>query len=233
MAELMSAVPDQRLFWDRWHETHTTAGKGSHGDDSLQIFADNLPHGKRLRVLELGCGQGKQAIHLARSGHYVCAVDRSPVAIAAAERNAADAGVAVEFTEHDMTYGLPYQDNSFTGAFSHLSLHYFDDAVMRDIINELTRVLQPGGLLFFTVRSTRDPFYGLGDWLSRDMYCYEGHVRRFFDREYVLKELADWDVHMAEYYNIGGDRRANPGIYLRVLANLHSTCRRKPVRCRR
>jgi SAM-dependent methyltransferase len=223
MAELMSMIPDQDLFWDRWHETHTTAGQGSHGDDALKIFADHLPSGRRLRVLELGCGQGKQAIHLASSGHYVSAFDRSSVAIAAAQQNAADAGVAVEFSEHDMTYDLPYQDQFFAGAFSHLSLHYFDDALTQEIFSELARVLQPGGLLFFTVRSTRDPFYGLGDWLSRDMYCHDGHVRRFFDREFVLKELADWDVHIAEYYKIGGDRRANPGIYLRVLANLPST----------
>jgi SAM-dependent methyltransferase len=219
MTEVISEVPDQRVFWDRWHESHTTAGKGSHGDDALRIFIDRLPEdGQGLRVLELGCGQGKQAIDLARSGYRVSAFDRSPVAITAARHNAERAGVPVDFAEHDMTQSLPYEAQAFSGAFSHLSLHYFDDLKTREIFNELARVLEPGGLLFFTARSVQDPFYGRGDWLGRDLYCHEGHVRRFFDKEHISKDLIDWNVHFAEYYKIDGDRKVNPGIYVRVLA---------------
>ena len=228
MADVMSVVPDQWVFWNRWHETHTTAGMGSHADDALRIFIDNLPVGERLRVLELGCGQGKQAIELARSGYRVSAFDRSPVAITAAQRNAGDAGMLVDFSEHDMTRGLPYRSGLFSGAFSHLSLHYFDDPASSEIFSELARVLKPGGLLFFTARSVRDPFYGQGDWLSKDLYCHEGHVRRFFDREYIFKELGDWDVHFADYYKVDGDRKANPGIYIRVLATLPSVHLSRP-----
>jgi SAM-dependent methyltransferase len=219
MGEVISVVPDQRVFWDEWHETHTTAGKGTHGDDALRIFIDSLPAGERLRVLELGCGQGKQAIDLARLGYRVSAFDRSSVAITAARHNAEKARVAVDFSENDMTCELPYPAQIFSGVFSHLSIHYFDDLKTREILNESARVLKPGGILFFTARSVRDPFYGKGDWLSRDLYCYEGHVRRFFDEEYVSKELAGWKVHFAKYYKIDGDRKANPGIYIRVLAS--------------
>jgi SAM-dependent methyltransferase len=220
MTQVIAVAPDQRIFWDRWHETHTTAGKGTHADDALRIFVDNLRNRGRLRLLELGCGQGKQAVDLARSGYRVSAFDRSPVAIAAARHNAEEAEVKVHFLEHDMTQALPYQSRTFSGAFSHLSVHYFDDVKTREIFNEVARVLKPGGLFFFTARSVRDPFHGQGDWLGRDLYCHEGHVRRFFDEEYVLKEMADWNVHFADYYKIDGDRKANPGIYIRVLATL-------------
>ena len=37
---------------------------------------DNLPAGDLFRVLELGCGQGEQAIDLARSGYRVHALLR-------------------------------------------------------------------------------------------------------------------------------------------------------------
>jgi methylase of polypeptide subunit release factors len=52
-----------------------------------------LPAGDWLRVFEFGCGQGKQAIGLARSGYRVSSFDGSPVAITAARRNAEKAGV--------------------------------------------------------------------------------------------------------------------------------------------
>lgn len=218
MAKAWFSVPDQELFWNQWHETHTTAGKGSHGSDALAIFMRHLASRDPLCLLEIGCGQGKEAITLARAGYRVSAFDRSPVAITAAKANAAREGVSVDFQEHDAALPLPYASSRFSGIFSHLSVHYFDDVTMRGIFSELARVLKPGGVLFFTARSVLDPFYGQGDYLGRDLYCLEGHVRRFFDEAYIRDELADWDIRFTEIYKIVGDRKANPGNYLRVLA---------------
>jgi SAM-dependent methyltransferase len=218
MAKALFSVPDQELFWDCWHETHTTAGKGTHSSDALRIFMRHLQPGVRLPLLEVGCGQGKAAISLARAGHRVTAFDRSHVAIAAARRNAELGHVDVDLTEHDITQAFPYASNRFSGVFSHLSIHYFDDATTRAIFSEIGRVLKPGGILFFTARSVLDPFYAQGDYLSRDLYCLEGHVRRFFDEASVRDELTDWDVRFTEIYKVVGDRKANPGSYLRVLA---------------
>ena len=43
-------------------------------------FFDSLP-GSRLRVLDLGCGQGRDALFIARLGHAVVGVDHSPTGI--------------------------------------------------------------------------------------------------------------------------------------------------------
>ena len=83
MAGVLSVVPDPRTCRDGWHEYHGTAGKGSHGDDSLRIFIDDHPAGNRPGVLEVGCGQGKQ----------VTGLGRSPVAITAVRHSAEKAGV--------------------------------------------------------------------------------------------------------------------------------------------
>ena len=72
MASVISVVPGPWIFWDRWHEFHTTAGKGSRGDGALRIFMDDLPAGELFRVSAFG---------------------RSPVAIIAARHNAEKAGV--------------------------------------------------------------------------------------------------------------------------------------------
>jgi hypothetical protein len=72
MAGVLSVVHDLRTFWDRWHECHAIAGKGSSGDDALRIFLDNHLAGDRLPVTAFG---------------------RSPVAITAARHNAGKAGV--------------------------------------------------------------------------------------------------------------------------------------------
>jgi ubiquinone/menaquinone biosynthesis C-methylase UbiE len=64
------------------------------------------------RVLNVGCGGGREAIALARLGHAVTAVDLMETFLAAAREHAARAGVAVEFRAADVT-DLPFPDGSF------------------------------------------------------------------------------------------------------------------------
>ncbi|MER7110507.1 class I SAM-dependent methyltransferase [Streptomyces sp. NPDC000229] len=81
------------------------------------------------RALDLGCGPGRNALHLASLGFEVDAVDLSPVAIAWAEERAREAGAAVRFhrgdaftlvgTELTGTYDLIYD----SGCFHHLPPH--------------------------------------------------------------------------------------------------------------
>ena len=217
MTKAAIAVPDQRLFWDRWHGKHAHASHTEHSKDALRTFASALPQSEDLRLLEIGCGQGREAVALARNGFRVSAFDHSSVAIAAAKTNAIREDVRVDFVEHDAAQPLPYASGTFGGTFAHLSLHYFDHLTTRGIFAEIARVLKPSGVLLFTVRSDRDPLFGQGDCIGAKTFCREGHVRHFFDKPYVEDMLLHWDIQLAEYYDTS-DREINPGVFIRVLA---------------
>jgi SAM-dependent methyltransferase len=211
------AVPDQQAFWDGWHEEHSVASHTRHSQDALDRFVSALPH-EGGSVLEIGCGQGREARGLAARGLRVSAFDHSGVAISIAKSTAWAGGAPVDFRRHDATEPLPYRSAHFDGVFAHLSLHYFSDDRTRLLINEIARVLTPSGVLFFTVRSDRDPLHGYGARLEADMYCLRGHVRHFFSAAYARDILSDWQVRLVDYYDT---RRAtlNPGVFLRVLAH--------------
>jgi SAM-dependent methyltransferase len=81
------------------------------------------------RALDLGCGAGRNAIHLARAGFTVDAVDLSPAAIAWATERAREAGAAVRFHCGD-AFALaatdlagPYDLIHDSGCFHHLPPH--------------------------------------------------------------------------------------------------------------
>jgi SAM-dependent methyltransferase len=55
------------------------------------------------RALDLGCGTGRDAVHLAQRGWTVTGVDAVPRALDAARKRAAAAGVSVQWMEGDVT----------------------------------------------------------------------------------------------------------------------------------
>jgi SAM-dependent methyltransferase len=57
----------------------------------------------RGRALDLGCGTGRDAVHLAQQGWTVTAVDAVPMALGEARERARRAGVEVDFRQGDVT----------------------------------------------------------------------------------------------------------------------------------
>jgi SAM-dependent methyltransferase len=94
------------------------------------------------RALDLGCGPGRNALHLAAAGFSVDAVDLSPAAIEWAQERAGDADVrflcgdafTLELGEYDFVYD--------SGCFHHLPPHR-----RVSYLSLLDRSLKPGGHL--------------------------------------------------------------------------------------
>jgi SAM-dependent methyltransferase len=109
------------------------------------------------RALDLGCGPGRNAVHLASAGFTVDAVDLSPAAIAWAKDRARDAGTEVHFhcgdafalTATDL--GGPYDLIYDSGCFHHLPPHR-----RISYLALLDRSLAPGGHLPHLLRGRRD-----------------------------------------------------------------------------
>ena len=102
------------------------------------------------RALDVGCGPGRNAVHLAAAGFTVDAVDLSSTAIAWAEERAREAGVEVDFRCGDAFAATgPYDLIYDSGCFHHLPPHR-----RISYLALLDRALAPGGhfaLTCFTI----------------------------------------------------------------------------------
>lgn len=102
------------------------------------------------RALDVGCGPGRNAVHLAAAGFTVDAVDLSGEAIAWASDRAREAGVTVDFRCGDAFAATgPYDLIYDSGCFHHLPPHR-----RVSYLAMLDRALAPGGhfaLTCFTV----------------------------------------------------------------------------------
>jgi 2-polyprenyl-6-hydroxyphenyl methylase/3-demethylubiquinone-9 3-methyltransferase len=107
--------------------------------------------GPQQRVLDLGCGAGFLANHLAAQGHRVTGLDTTAEALAVARAH--DVTRTATYELGDATR-LPYPDASFDVVCALDLLEHVDDPVR--LIAEVGRVLRPGGLFFFhTFNRTR------------------------------------------------------------------------------
>lgn len=212
-------LPEQLTFWDAWHRE-----RGASGDDDVhrelrELFLARLP--KRSDVLDIGCGQGHDLRAMARKGHRVAGVDFSSVAIQQARKRVCGWNLTrrrnVDLRIHDIADRLPFEDGQFAGVYSHLALHYFHDDVTRRIFGEIHRVLRPGGLLVFSVKSTDDPYCGKGEQLGERIYSRKGHVRHFFDDAYVKDLLYDWDTELTGSYG-GHYASSDRSAFIRAVA---------------
>jgi SAM-dependent methyltransferase len=110
--------------------------------DVLRYLFDECPPG--ARVLDLGCGYGKNARLLLRQGYRVSGVDVSASAIARAGRLLGD---AAELTAGDAT-ALPWPARSFDAVLDIGCLHCLPAPRRPRAVRELARVLRPDGAVY-------------------------------------------------------------------------------------
>ncbi|GGS96137.1 class I SAM-dependent methyltransferase [Streptomyces chromofuscus] len=119
-------------------------------------IAGRFPVGQRLRVLDVGMGQGTQALRLARAGHQVTGIEKDATMLAAARSALAvePEGIRerVRLIEGDgRDTGVHFLPGGFDVVLCHGVLMYVDDP--DPLLAGLARMLAPGGLLSLLVRN--------------------------------------------------------------------------------
>ncbi len=107
-------------------------------------------------VLDVGCGTGENALHLAALGRRVMGIDASPSAIERARAKAAARGLAVPFLVAD-ALDLAKLRRRFETALDCGLFHTFAPEDRRAYAHSLCEVLSPGGTLHLLCFSDEEP----------------------------------------------------------------------------
>ena len=159
-----------------------------------------LPPDRPLRLLDIGCGEGRNAVFFARNGYQVTAFDVSPTGIEKTKQLAAAAGVPIEAFVADINdYDLT---QPFDVLFSTGVLQYVPAERRKALFANYRAYTSPGGSHVFSV-FVKKPFIGRAPdeektahkWISGELFTYYHDWRIPFCTEEVFDCLSSGVPH--------------------------------------
>ena len=114
-----------------------------------QILRGNIAGG--MRVLDSGCGYGRNLVYLLRAGCEVFALDADAAAVEHVRQlsDSLETGLPATNFQVGRIEAMPFADGFADVVISNSVLHFArDERHFRAMVAELWRVLRPGGMLF-------------------------------------------------------------------------------------
>jgi ubiquinone/menaquinone biosynthesis C-methylase UbiE len=142
---------------------------------------------KSAKILDAGCGDGRNLIYLSKLGRQVSGIDISKKAIEKTGKMLKRAGLEADLLVGDL-FHLPYANESFDVIiYDFVNVHIEKPEL---VLKEFFRVLKNDGLLLFETTSKYDPLFK-----GRNKYKEKGFYFRFYNRREMIKLIE-------KYFNI-------------------------------
>ena len=160
------------------------------GDIDIYLF-DQLLRGRfdtRSRVLDAGCGAGRNLPYFLARGFEIYAIDEDPGAVAAARTLAARLAPALPADQirQGTLHALPWPDGRMDAVICSAVLHFARDRLhFERMVDEMWRVLAPGGLFFARLASSIGIESALSDTIGR-VRLPDGTDRFVVDEQLLL-----------------------------------------------
>lgn len=153
--------------------------------------ADRLKQAGVKKVLDLGCGSGRNAVYLAQRGFTVTAADISQQALSLTEHRAKECHVTVQTSHADMEK-LPFYDAEYDAVICMLTLGHGLFADLKRQLAEIFRIIRPDGYFAADFGSLKGTDFSRWKEIERNTYLgkpgEEGIPHHFCD-ENEIKEL--------------------------------------------
>lgn len=156
-----------KLVWEQeWSSTDMKTVPGHALDkpsDEVVLFREfleNEGYNPPMKVVDIGCGKGRNSIYLTQEGYQVSGIDYINRAIGHSKNRALQEGLKgkVEFKVIDITKQWPFGDNSFDIALDSLTSVGLEKNERLACRDEMYRTLKKGGIALIRVVSSDDEY---------------------------------------------------------------------------
>ena len=172
--------------------------------NSVNVFIDN----NYKRILDLGCGKGRNSLFFAQHGFEVFASDICKKSINILKDKISKKGITnIKVHNYNFT-DILFEDNYFDAVVCTSVLHHANIKDINTGLKEIHRVLKPNGCLVFDILSIDDDSYGLGEAIEENTFVgsregEEGiphHYTDIKELEGLLKDFLKVNIYKNEYF---------------------------------
>jgi len=158
------------------------------GEKAPSLFAQHVAQHLRgnERLLEIGCGNGRDASFFQEQGIQVVAIDASPAAIDLCLK--LHGGNGVHFTAGKLENEGLDLGQSFDVVYSRFVLHAMTEVEQAKMLRAAFEKLGSGGSIYLECRSINDPLARKGEVISPTERIH-GHYRRFIVHDDLIQSL--------------------------------------------
>lgn len=172
----LKTAQDSKSQWDERYSRSTFI----YGKSPVQFLAENyhyIPY--EGNVLDLGMGEGRNAVFLAQKGYKVTGIDISSVAVKKAYSLAQEFGVKIKGVVASLKeYKIQ------PGSYDAIICFYFVD---RSLVEKMKSWLRPGGIIIFEAFTIREKAAKKKDLLPEEHFLKEQELLKLFSGMRVLK----------------------------------------------
>lgn len=148
---------------DQWRKLHSEKRYRPKypSEQVVQFVFRNFERDGQKKVLDLGCGAGRHVVFMANENIIPYGIDFSEEGVLYTKECLREYGheIYCNNLEVGTLTELPYEDNSFDGLVCYGVLYYLPEEDIKKAVNEIFRVLKPGGKFFVQVRGKEDYRY--------------------------------------------------------------------------
>lgn len=155
------------------------------------LFAEyvvkNVPVSSK-KLIELGCGNGRDATCFAQNGYNVLAVDQCTTEIEMLQNRYSQAQ-NLQFVCGDFT-NLP-KNNQYDVVYSRFTLHSISKSEQDRVVDWAYDCLSANGVFCIEVRGQKNEIYKVGEPVAGDVdaFVLDNHYRRFLSFDVFTSEL--------------------------------------------
>lgn len=176
---------DDTSFWNGFYQSHlpTSMSESPFARFVAGFLGDKMSEAK---IVDLGCGNGRDALFFASKGAYVTGIDASAIVISALQRYSSSSVsfIAGNFIDDERIY-----KGNADYFYSRFTMHAISERDENRLLKNIRKNLKKDAFLFIEVRSIHDEKFGKGTEIAKNTFLLDNHHRRFICMENFLVKL--------------------------------------------
>lgn len=172
---------DDKSYWAKFYEHNQNPFSQSLFAEFILKYAP-----KNAKILELGCGNGRDSVFFHQKGLRVKAIDACENEIEYLKAHYANENL--EFENADFC-ALDEISNAYDVIYSRFTLHSITKKQQERLLPFVYNALKAQGLFCVEVRGLKNSLFNQGVALGDNAFIYDEHYRRFLDFEILCDEL--------------------------------------------